>query len=110
MQLSPVLLWDPRLRRVREVDRHAAQQAVAEHRLALVDPAPFDLVMTCWWSLRPDHDAPRDQPRLVGPSVYFDPSGFTAPVLPDRRRYRGRGLVDPNGTSNLPTAIQPLPS
>jgi hypothetical protein len=32
--------------------------------------------------LRQDYDAPRDKPRLIGPSVYFPTDVFTAPVLP----------------------------
>jgi hypothetical protein len=50
---------------------------VAEHWLAIIDPAPWDLAATAWWALCPDYGAPRDQP-----AIYFDPSGFTAPVLP----------------------------
>jgi hypothetical protein len=68
--LPPVLqLFDPRLRQVRELDRHAARQAVAEHKLAIIDPAPWDLVAIAWWARVRDHDARRDRPRLVGPAT-----------------------------------------
>jgi hypothetical protein len=83
MMLSPVLqLFDPRSHQVRELDRHAARLALIEHRLAVVDPPRWDMVAIAWWALRPDYDAPRDRPRLVGPEIHFDPSRFTAPVLP----------------------------
>jgi hypothetical protein len=80
--LPPVKLFDPRARLVRELDRHAARLALIEHRMAVVDPGPWDLVAIAWWALVRDHDAPRDRPRLVWPAVYLDPSRFTAPVLP----------------------------
>jgi hypothetical protein len=84
MLLPPVLLFDPRSRSTCELDPVAAATAIAEHRMAIVNPAPAhaELLALAWACLQPDPEAPQSEPRLVGPQIYFDPSGFTAPVLP----------------------------
>ena len=109
----PVLLFDLRARRTAELDRPEARQALALHRFALLDPPlTLELVAVAWWSMQFDHDAPRDQPRMIGPAVYFDPCAYTAPVLPigglstseALAAYIGAAPVNAKYTSLLPPA------
>jgi hypothetical protein len=76
--------FDPRSRQSLELAETAAQLALAEHRLAIIDPAPalVEFLAICWSSLLLDHDAPRSEQRLVGPAVYFPTEAYTPPVLP----------------------------
>ena len=70
MPLAPVLLFDLRSRRIVELDRPEARQALADHRFALIDPPPsLDLVAVCWWAMRDDPLS--TMPTLRGPAIYF---------------------------------------
>jgi Tetratricopeptide repeat len=79
--MSLPVLFDLRTRRTVELDRYEARAAFCAHRLAAIDPLDGDLIMIAWWSMRLDPES-REQPIYIGPSIFFNPSEFTAPVLP----------------------------
>src|SRR5579885_1292601 len=57
--------------------RHVIRQAIAEHRLGLVDPIPGEFVAPLHWAMRLD-------PRMsvfVGPEVHFDVSAIHWPTV-----------------------------
>src|SRR5579885_344365 len=58
--------------------RHVIRQAIAEHRLGLVDPIPGEFVAPLHWAMRLD-------PRMsvfVGPEVHFDVTAIEWPTVP----------------------------